>query len=63
MIRSNSTAILPLLIQTFTKAVRMYDRGAFVHSYIRFGASDRDFREAFAAVQRIIRDYAALSID
>lgn len=48
---SNSTGFLQLLIQTLSKAIKMYDIGAFLHSYTRFGATDDDFKFAFESVQ------------
>ena len=49
-----------MMDDTLVKALRMYQCGAFVHHYQRFGLTREEFQRAFLRVGGVIADYSAL---
>jgi hypothetical protein len=58
---SSSRSIAGPLQRTLSKAQSMYDNQAFVHHYRKYGLEDDAFRERFADIAQVIRNYESIS--
>ena len=58
---SNNAGVARPVQQTVAKAWKMFSARAFVHQYQQHGVGEDDFVEAFAKVEQIVANYAALA--
>ena len=57
---SNSQSFNRPLNDCIEKAWRMFNAGAFVHQYERYGLTENDFIDSFAVTEQIFADYSAI---
>ena len=57
---TNGQAVLPLLEQSFVKAQRLFEAGAYLHQYTSHGIEQDDFISAFQGIQEVISNYSML---
>ena len=56
----NGQGILPMLRMTQHRAQQLFEAGAYVHQYTRYGVEEADFIEAFQNLSQIISNYSNL---
>jgi hypothetical protein len=56
---TTSACALPLQ-RTLRKAESMFDNGAYVHHYHRFGLEEQTFRDRFADVEQVVLNYQSI---
>ena len=58
---ANSQAICNPLDRTLAKAATLFDSGAYLHHYAKYGVDASQFRRAFAHLEQALADYRSLS--
>lgn len=58
---SNSQAILPILNYSLSKAVELFNQGAYSHQYHSYGVSQDEFLTAFENIGQIVENYKSLA--
>jgi hypothetical protein len=58
---SNSASSARPLRRALSKAECMFENGAFLHHYERFGLARDDFAERFADVEQVVMNYESLT--
>ena len=57
---SNGQAVLPLLEQSFKKARKLFEAGAYLHQYTSHGVEQDDFISAFQDMHEVVSNYSYL---